>query len=352
MIDVLAVLFFLLIIWNIKPVDPLRDIFSDYLSVSNGKAWRGIFTVLVLFHHLSQRTESGQIFRVFEQAGIIGVSLFFFYSGYGLMKRHTTTTAYHRGFIKKRLPSIYVPYWTATIIVLLINALFGYYFTPEVVLLALIGIKPVVMHAWFITVLLMFYCIFWLLMLLFRNHYWLMVTGATMWWGGWIWLCTELDYGLWWYNTAHMLIIGMIWALVGDKVVSSLPINVLWVFPVAGYLITAIRIRENGDLLVPISYGSLTWAQLTTVFFILSWLFFMMKLRVGNQIARYLGGIAIEVYLAQGIFQTWLRSDYLYIDSDFYYAVACTLGAIGVGALLNIVNTHILVAYRKKFHVS
>lgn len=64
------------------------------------------FAVTVVFHHLSQIFKTGIIFPLFRNFGTISVAVFFFFSGYGLMKKYITDENYKKGFLLRRLTVI------------------------------------------------------------------------------------------------------------------------------------------------------------------------------------------------------------------------------------------------------
>lgn len=59
---------------------------------------RGFFTLVIVYHHLSQYLDDPGPFRVFLEVGILCVAAFFFYSGYGLMKSVLTNKNYFHHF--------------------------------------------------------------------------------------------------------------------------------------------------------------------------------------------------------------------------------------------------------------
>ncbi len=76
-IDILPLSLLILILYKMKPVKPLRALDStEYLSVDTTKSYRGLFALVVIFHHLSRLTESGVIFHKFKLVGYLAVAYF------------------------------------------------------------------------------------------------------------------------------------------------------------------------------------------------------------------------------------------------------------------------------------
>lgn len=61
---------------------------SEYLSVQQTKNLKGIFTLIVLFHHLAIFASVGDVYNIFINSGYIAVGGFLFISGYGLMYQY------------------------------------------------------------------------------------------------------------------------------------------------------------------------------------------------------------------------------------------------------------------------
>lgn len=81
-----------------------------------------IAALMVAFHHYSQYAiselgETGFIYRLFSYlGGYLGVALFFFFSGYGLMYSEMKEHLSINEFLKKRIAKIYKPVIIITIV--------------------------------------------------------------------------------------------------------------------------------------------------------------------------------------------------------------------------------------------
>lgn len=80
----------------------------EVCSKENGLYLRGLATLMIVLHHLCLSVNgSGILLHV----GHLASSIFFFLSGYGLMKKKDLN-----GFWKKRLSAVYVPFVVANAI--------------------------------------------------------------------------------------------------------------------------------------------------------------------------------------------------------------------------------------------
>ena len=84
------------------------------MSVKRSKRILGLFAVLIMMHHLGQKTSAFWVpatvrqhgLEVFVPIGYLLVSFFFFCSGYGLTKSMRAKEDYFKGFLVKRLNRI------------------------------------------------------------------------------------------------------------------------------------------------------------------------------------------------------------------------------------------------------
>ena len=140
---------------------------GSLLSVSNTLHLRGIFALCIMTFHISATTDL--FYPVFAYLGLTVVGAFFFLSGYGLMKGYLTKKDYHKGFLKKRLFSLLLPYLFMNLVYWIyynlneeyhaFHELFTIYFTN----------RNLVMYSWFIKDIIIHYLEFFLLMILFRE---------------------------------------------------------------------------------------------------------------------------------------------------------------------------------------
>ena len=104
--NIVLILAFLAPFYNVK----LVDYNSDYLSVQQTKNLKGIFTFIVLFHHLAIFAGVGDVYTIFINSGYIAVAGFLFISGYGLMYQYMHKGRnYVKSFPKRRILTILIP---------------------------------------------------------------------------------------------------------------------------------------------------------------------------------------------------------------------------------------------------
>lgn len=116
--SLIAILPFVLLLVPSKRTDDYFD--PTERSVTN--RFRGFFALLVILHHMAQRVTDKGLLWIYFDTGFLAVAMFFFYSGYGLMKKGI---GQKKGFFRKRLPALLIPYVVTMIIYWIIYALCG-----------------------------------------------------------------------------------------------------------------------------------------------------------------------------------------------------------------------------------
>ena len=106
-----------------------NDFNEDYLELTESKKIQAIACLGVILHHLTQQiTGYGVVPKgpvtVFNYAGILFTSLFFFYSGYGLITSMQNKPGYLNTFLTKRLPTVLIPFWIINVIYVLTAPLY------------------------------------------------------------------------------------------------------------------------------------------------------------------------------------------------------------------------------------
>lgn len=352
LIDILPTALFLLLLWRVKPVKPIQSWNENYLSLETCKSWRGFFAVVVVLHHLSQLAKGGVIFYELTKVGILAVAVFFFFSGYGLQKKYIQSRNYQKRFLLRRLPTVLFPYIIITAVYWLVNAASGTAYSPkDIFIKTFVKGDPIVSYSWYIIVILMFYIVFAILMIACRKP-WIMIMGGCVWYGLYITFCMKMKYGIWWYNTAHLLIIGMLWAAYEDKITA---------FFKKSYRITAPLIWTAFVLLfyfskkiqaaLPIPNIRLITETITCLLFVLSLLLLTLKFEVGNPVLNQFGTISLEIYLVQGLFVLILHNDsFVYIQNDLLFSAAVIFGSILLAFVFHLFNRKMMSAYQKQIN--
>lgn len=226
---------------------------EDSTSLDITKSLRGFAAIGVILHHISQEQafqmagggagKAGEL-SIFVNAGYLFVAVFFFCSGYGLIKSLESKPDYLSGFMKKRvLKAIVIPYYVSILIYGAFRFFTGERLPAAQWITNFLGLTMMNEYAWYPVIAAILYTAFWLI---FRNIkkrplcYTLMAllivlmgvgfcfTGHFAWWAGprnwWLsrsgmanakwWMGQKVFWlsGEWWVNSCPALFIGMLFA--------------------------------------------------------------------------------------------------------------------------------------------
>ncbi len=332
-----------------------KDAFhEDFLDHSVMKGLQGFAAMGVILHHVTQIvTQYGShdrgIINVMNDAGVLFTALFFFCSGYGLVSSLLHKEDYLKGFLRKRLPAVLVPFYVCNWLFIIASVLAGARPKPLELVLYISGLVLLNDQMWFIVELAILYVVFYLcyrkrkedsLSLWKMAAVLVVMTVVSLLLGHdglpdsqGLWF-----YGEWWYNTTWTFFVGMLIAKHKDAVVESVKkkykrvlAGIAVLFAVL-YPLTIIMLRSVGYWREwPGHPGYLEklltlFVQAPTVIvFVLLLFLISMKVQFGNRVLAFLGTIALEMYLVQNIFITYLRP-FIKVELLFYIGVyACTI---------------------------
>jgi len=249
------VLFFALIFWGAKGpqkgLDGKRHLHDDSMSLEATKGLRGLAAIGVILHHISQESafqqangwrKPGELF-IFVNAGYLFVALFFFCSGFGLIKSLNTKPDYFKGFIKKRIvKTLVIPFYVNVILYAIFHLICGDKIAPGRWICNFLGLTLMNDYAWFPIVLTILYLAFYFIFKNIKNRklaFFLMFlviiaqgvffcfNGHFAWWAGpenwWLnptayktkwWMEQKVIwfFGEWWVNSSIAFLLGMIFA--------------------------------------------------------------------------------------------------------------------------------------------
>lgn len=167
-------LVFILLFWGgTNKFGKKKEFNEDYASLEVMKSIRGIAAIGVMLHHVSQEFafQEAKALSPFVNAGAYFVAVFFFCSGYGLIKSLDTKKDYLKGFIRKRIvKSIVLPFYVNVLIYGLFMLIVRMPFTKTQWVTNLVGVTMMNEYAWFPIVLSLLYLVFFLCFRFIKNR--------------------------------------------------------------------------------------------------------------------------------------------------------------------------------------
>ena len=296
---------------------------EENMSFNQTKCYLGFCAVIIAFHHIAQATCASWLnpkyirhgLDIFVTAGYPMVAMFLFCSGYGMYKSAKSKPDFFKRFIPVRIIPILIP----TLLTMLVYIFFRYWRKIPFYIdspFAVNGHETWHPYIWYVPCIILLYILFYIGFGLFKKDSIgiLVVTIGTV---GYIIFCIKLRYGTWWFNTAHMFLVGILVSKYEDKFFESC--KKLYVLRLIGTIILCVLFWFLGDnaggiyLMVfhhpyDFVYGY-RCDLVAAIFQFLYCLAFMslyylisMKLKVGNPVLSFLGKFTLEFYLVHGIF--------------------------------------------------
>ena len=148
---------------------------KDYISKDGTVAIKGIFVFLIFLGHAMTYIDATGTFdlpyvKIQRYLDQMVVSMFFFYSGFGIMEQIKHRGGAYIGTIpKKRFPRLLLNMDICVVLFIILNAAIGQTFGAKQILLSLIGWESVGNSNWYIFVMLALYVVTYLSFLIIKK---------------------------------------------------------------------------------------------------------------------------------------------------------------------------------------
>lgn len=326
----MSYIFILVIILYHIEVFGCREFNHNALGLKNTLSIKGVSSIIIVIHHVTQRMESPGILFLFRRSGYLAVSLFLFYSGYGLMKSYNSKNDYLQGFWTKRMSKLVIPFILSNIIFILIDLAQGNRFSIYEILIYTLGIKLIDGVKWYVIAIIILYISFYIsFKYLDKNkaiiNVFFMITMYII-------ACKLIGKGEWWYNTIYNFGVGIIVAQYYESLLSIISKNYIKLL-ISIFLMFLLTFRFNSNILINF---------LSSILFILLCICILAKVEIGNKITYQLGTISYEIYLMH-----MLILNIFEIDSSKYYLLICVIGSIILAYIFKILSQKVIMYYEK-----
>ena len=335
---------------------------EDYFSLDVSKSLRGLAAFGVLLHHISQEDAFQNInmmkgwgvpgeLSIFVNYGFKFVAIFFFCSGFGLIKSLKTKENYFDCFLKKRVvKTIVIPFYVNVLLYAIWHVIIGDKMPAAHWILNFTGLTLMNDYAWFPVVLTIFYVAFYFIfkniknrkvcfalmfLVIFLQGVTFCILGHRAWWAGpenwWLnpayqpkwWMQDKIIpfYGEWWVNSGIAFLVGLIFAEYEEKIVNWFKkkyalkfILVLFVFLLTSILNTYVNNKfgywteYNKKGMEGMKKFITYCGQIPYVCMYVIVIFtIMLKYHVSNPVTRFFGNISFETYMMNLIAITTFR---------------------------------------------
>ena len=302
---ILLILFMVLLFSSFKITNNTN---TSYLDIKNTTHIKGLCALLITIHHLAY--DMNNLFILYEPIKYIGfilVSLFFFFSGYGLMNGLLNKKDYLKGFISKRLLFLLLPYLIVIICYYCIILFQGQSINIFKFIYMMLFAKRLG-ATWFVTAIMTLYIMFYII---FSNFNIKKGTNIFLWLiiiyviissiinipSQWFSSIIGFWYGLYYKNNEEKLY---------NKLSSKYTKNLftflfLFVTLFVSRLVISMFVTDT-ELL----HG--VFRNVISILFITSCLLLFMKIKFNNNVLLWFGSISYEIYLVHPFILSILKS--------------------------------------------
>ncbi len=326
---VLLVLLMLLLFFEAKKA-PAGGYIKEAFSLKKSKAFQGFLAVCVILHHmyivlLSELGYKGAL-GMFEYSGVIIVGFFFFTSGYGLVTSLYQKENYLKGFIKKRVFTVLVPFFICNYVFMVTMLLMGRKYAMSDLLYVFFGVKLLNSQMWFAVEIMFLYILFYLVFRLIKQEkiaFIIMGVSIVAIMAGSLLLGHDLPTneiaswfrGEWWYNTTFVFFIGMLVARFKERMLPwiqkryYLCLGVFLVLSTFFGFMSKKLLEEKGYWVETLVYKGYAEKMETLAFqlpmvmcSVAVILLLMMKISFYNKALDFLGRFSLEIILINNVF--------------------------------------------------
>ena len=313
---------------------------------------KGVFAVFVLLHHFQQRTmyiTQPYIGKIFELMGFLSVSIFLFFSGYGLM-----ISFYRNGksYLNKFLINRLLPFYCINILLILLSAMnkiiVGMKITVVEMFSSLFFFETIVTYGWYIQTILIFYIVFYITFNIIDNKnisFWLMFVSVFL----YIVISHLMQRAPAVYISTLSFLLGIFFGKYSDKVRVLFKYKTRTLFvSICIFLIFILSSFINTNF-----HNRYIFRSLSSPFFAVAILMFVEiiyeynRKLVTNKVTRSLGKLSLEIYVSQGFFFDMFHSELIYINNNYMYIILVTICTFLFSVLIHPLFSTIYSWFRK-----
>lgn len=306
--------------------------FSDiFWNRNQSQSLQAAACLAIILHHLTQEvTVYGTVYlgpaTILSSMGILFTSLFFFFSGYGLIVSVDCKPNYLKTFLRHRLSVILVPFFMANLIGVLILIFYNHVrLTPTQIINCLLGYTLINGNAWYIVEIFFLYIGFYVTFRLFKNKH---IASTLL----IIFTCIIIKIafsnghdtssignhwfmGEWWFNSTITFIMGILFGRFKNPIVSFSKKHYLFKLIFVSILFIASFIIEER---IRISYGYyfegiaidvinsklITFIAQSILCVIWTYLILLINLKISfhSKILSFISIYSTEIFLIHGYF--------------------------------------------------
>lgn len=326
---------FMLVFVGMKPAKN-GEFITTYISRQQSTAINGLFTLFVFLSHVSTYIKLDSVYdkpySSFKSYMLQMVVVpFLFYSGYGIMESiKKKGTDYVKQIPKNRFLKVLLHFDIAVLGFIALNTILGTKYPLKKTLLAFTGYTSVGNSNWYIFAVLCLYLIVFVSFIIARKNKLLGVALTAILSVGYVFALILLKKGTWWYDTAILFSVGMIFSLVREPAEKLITKNDGLYYTVLGLTFLLYTLfwfkRKSG-----VEFYSM-WGILFMALIVLA----TMKVQIGNGVLEFFGSHVFSIYILQRIPMIILTRLGLAASHKYVFVALCFFATVTMAVLFDL----------------
>lgn len=321
---------------------------NKYLSKEYTNCIRGICAIIVVIHHLYQYTDlpvGPYIGKILSLIGALAVSVFFFYSGYGLMLSSKKEN-YVRNFMRNKFLPLYCFY----IILVLLYSLWTLLLERTIPLKDLIQSflygSTIVTNGWYLQATFIFYLIYFFSFSIFKTKK-SQISSVAIAIGVFCIFCRIIALPAFLYQTMPCVVLGMLYCDKKALIDTLLNKHAYKLFILSAVSFLAFYISFGLYLKEPI-LNTISFLFFVIATISLSYILCDTKI-INNFFFTLCGKYSLAIYVSHGLFLRLIKLNI--INNKLLYVFTVIVGTVIMSVVLEYVYTKVITLLFKKKNI-
>lgn len=322
----------MIVIIGLRKVKKPENLEYDYFNQTQTTILKGISILLIVVHHFTIKMTNPIFMKPFLNVGSLGVAIFFFISGYGLMSSYLAEKNHLNNFFSKRVARVYIPFLVTNIAIGIASIFImkASYSISDIISTS-IFLKGITtgQDFWYINATILFYIIFFITLKFTEKTK--AIKAMFIYSAIYIIICKTQEMEIYWYNTAFAFPLGVLLAYRKETVLYIIKTNYnkLFITCSVGFVITFLFSYKE-------SSSEFIFESIMAIFFILLIMLLNYKLNIKSKLLTFIGSISFEIYLVHQFIINLFYDKYNTEQSLSFYFLIFII--IVVSYLLNMVT--------------
>lgn len=290
---------------------------EGFLSISNTNSLRGIMSIAIVLHHISEHIKDGRFFHVMNHFGYLLVAVFFFLSGYGLMIQFAKKgKEYLKTIWKNRILYFSIILFFDTLLYIIFRCLNGESFSLQRIVLSFVSGHLLAGSSWYLVVQIYFYVFFWLSFNFSKKRKWgifcllLCIVLLDI-------IFVSLNYPSFWCFSNIAFIIGVFWANY-KSIINKILNKFYWLTLFLVFF--SFVLFSMAPFFIPSKNTYFIFRIISAPIFSIFIIVVLKKIYFTGKLWATVNIISLEIFLIHVLIYSIFRSNFINVKNDFIWS--------------------------------